>query len=117
MKDIYLACSGLCVMVVGGVIAISLVATTPRTDVCQTGEYYGKRLNATGSQAIADSCVPCPLGQSSNGGAVEDAKCFCTSGYYTPLTSAPYTPAAPISPEKCVACDRGLSTPAQVAIG
>lgn len=41
----------------------------------------------------------------------------CTSGYYTPLTSAPHTPAAPISPEKCVACDRGLSTPAQVAIG
>ena len=40
-----------------------------------------------------------------------------TSGYYTPLTSAPHTPAAPISPEKCVACDRGLSTPAQVAIG
>lgn len=27
------------------------------------GEYYGKRLNATGSQATTDSCVPCPLGQ------------------------------------------------------
>ena len=27
------------------------------------GEYYGKRLNATDSQASTDSCVPCPLGQ------------------------------------------------------
>ena len=39
------------------------------------------------------------------------------SGYYTPLTSAPHTLSAPISPEKCVSCDRGLWTPAQVAIG
>lgn len=113
----YLAGAGLCIIVAGGILAISLVATAPRTDICSKGEYYGKRLNATGSQAKSDSCVPCPLGQSSEGGTGTDAKCFCTSGYYTPLTSAPHTPDAPIALENCVSCDRGLWTPAQVATG
>ena len=47
----------------------------------------------------------------------ESAKCFCTSGYYTPIASALHTPGAPIDPLKCLECERGLYAPSKVAIG
>jgi hypothetical protein len=95
-------------------ITIIAVVTAPKKGTCEIGEYYGLRINSTGS---SQGCVPCPIGQSSEGGTRDTAKCFCTSGYYTPDAAAPHTPASPIPLDKCVACDRGLWTPSRVAIG
>ena len=110
-KILFYGSVGLVVVVIVTVVA---VVTAPKPSACVIGDYYGKRLNQTSE---ADACVPCPLGQSSEGGMRESAKCFCTSGYYTPIASAPHTPGAPIDPLKCLECERGLYAPSKVAIG
>mmetsp|Transcript_98709 Transcript_98709/g.159112 ORF Transcript_98709/g.159112 Transcript_98709/m.159112 type:complete len:590 (+) Transcript_98709:101-1870(+) len=108
-----MAAVGVLLIMIVLILVLVLVGFAPVQDVCISGDYFGQRVNTT--KAHSDACVPCPLGQSSEGG--QKSKCFCTSGYYSPFAFSPHTPAAPISPDKCEECERGLWAPSQVSRG